>query len=311
MVIRLADTGREIRLADDDAELLRYVYRPGDAQLESPRPYLHPVRTRAGHLVTGYRPDDHVWHKGISWALPNLGPANFWGGPTYLRGQGYRQLPNNGRMRHDGFSTAGVWEDVAELAEELTWITEQGAVWLREQRRIGARLLPGASAWALDFRTTLRNMRGASLQIGSPTTEGRDNAGYGGLFWRGPASFTGGQVVTPDGTGQDEYMGWRGPWLAFTGQQSTGPHGAPSHAATLVFRDVPGNIGHPVTWFVRSQPFACVCPAPFFATEYPLDDGAQITLRYQVAIADGGLTAGACAALATQLDAPDPPGGRA
>jgi hypothetical protein len=39
-------------------------------------------------------------------------------------------------------------------------------------------------------------------------------AGYGGLFWRGPRSFTG-TVVTPGGTGGtggDELMGSRGAW---------------------------------------------------------------------------------------------------
>src|SRR3954464_270401 len=62
-------------------ELFRYVYRAREAQVESPRPYLHPIRTLGGRLVSVYRPHDHVWHKGLSVALPNAGPDNFWGGP--------------------------------------------------------------------------------------------------------------------------------------------------------------------------------------------------------------------------------------
>ena len=69
-------------------------------QLESPRPYLHPVRTRGGDLVTAFRPHDHVWHKGIAWSLPVVGEHNFWGGPTYVHGQGYVQLENDGSMDH-------------------------------------------------------------------------------------------------------------------------------------------------------------------------------------------------------------------
>ncbi len=64
---------------------------------------LYPVRTLGGELVTGDRPEDHPWHKGISWSLPNVGTEDFWGGPTYRRGDGYVQLDNNGTMRHDGF----------------------------------------------------------------------------------------------------------------------------------------------------------------------------------------------------------------
>jgi hypothetical protein len=56
------------------------------------------------------------------------------------------------------------------------------------------------TAWALVFDTTMGNVSGDTLRIGSPTTKGRENAGYGGLFWRGPRSFACGVVQSPDGT---------------------------------------------------------------------------------------------------------------
>jgi len=108
-------------------ELLRYVYRPPEPLLESPRPYFHPVRTLGGDLVSLYRPHDHVWHKGIAWSLCNVGPANFWGGPTYLRGRGYQQLDNNGRMRHESFEAAELRDGVLLIDERLSWITAGSA----------------------------------------------------------------------------------------------------------------------------------------------------------------------------------------
>ncbi len=78
-------------------------------------------------------------------------------------------------------------------------------------------------------------------------------------------------------------MGWRGPWLAFA-----------TPAATLIFRDSPANPGFPCRWFVRSSPYACVCPAPFFASVVPVPAAAELTLRYQVIIADGELDIDAC-----------------
>ncbi len=297
---QLADDGRALSIRwQDGTELASYVYQPHEPQLESPRPYFHPVRTLAGDLVSLYRPHDHVWHKGIAWSLPNVGPENFWGGVTYRRGDGYLQLPNNGRMRHERFLAVpdNGPPGVLRVAEELSWLTERGGTWLTETRRLAVRVWPGYRAWVLAFGTTLRNVSGAGIVIGSPTTEGRENAGYGGLFWRGPRSFTGGAVLAPGGAGGDEYMGWRGPWLGFTGR-----HDGHGRASTLLFTDCPGNLGYPGQWFVRSTPFACLCPAPFFAAEHTLAAGATLALRYGVAVADGALTAGACQDLAARMD---------
>ena len=281
-------------------ELFRYVYRPDDPQLESPRPYFHPVRTLGGDVVSLYRPHDHVWHKGIALSLPNVGQDNFWGGVTFRAGR-YIQVPNDGAMRHESFETAVVKDDVLRLDERLTWVPEGGdADVIAERRRVAAAAWPDAAAWLLAFETTLTNVSGADIVIGSPTTEGRPNAGYGGLFWRGPRSFTGGVVVTPDETGGDELMGKRGPWLAFTGQ-----HDGHGRRSTLVFRDAPSNFSHPSQWFVRSTPFGCVCPAPFFNTTYTFKSGAELTLRYDIAVADGAPGTDGCAALAERAAGED------
>jgi hypothetical protein len=299
MVMSLHQGSTAVAVAWNDAELFRYTHLPSDARLESPRPYFHPVRTLAGDLVSLYRPHDHVWHKGIAWSLPNVGPDNFWGGPTFRRGEGYIQVPNNGAMRHEGFDLAVVKDDVARLDERLSWVTEPGQALIAERRRIAVTAWPAEQAWVLAFQTTMRNVGGRRIAIGSPTTEGRDNAGYGGLFWRGPRSFTGGWVVTPDGAGGgDEIMGRRGPWLGFAGR-----HDGHGRASTLLFCDSPGNFGYPCQWFVRSTPYACVCPAPFFAAEYELAAGASLTLRYDIVVADGALDGATCAELAGRATA--------
>jgi Methane oxygenase PmoA len=276
-------------------ELFRYVYLPREPVLESPRAYFHPVRTLGGDLVSLYRPHDHVWHKGIAWSLCNVGPENFWGGPTYLRDGGYRQLANNGQMRHDGFTALDVRDQVLCIDERLSWVTQHGETWISEQRQIRVGVLPGEHAWQLSFGTAMRNVAGHVIRIGSPTTEGRENAGYSGLFWRGPRSFSGGTVLTPDGPGGDELMGWRGPWLGYTGR-----HDGHGRASTLVFCDRPENFSAPSQWFVRTGMYACVCPAPFFSEEYPLEAGQRLELGYDVLVADGALDAAGCGELAGQ-----------
>jgi len=285
--------GRSLRVTWEGEELFRYVYAPWDPQRESPRPYFHPLRTLGGDLVSLYRPHDHVWHKGIAWSLCNVGNENFWGGTTYTRDGGYQQLDNDGGMWHQGFDLLAVRDGVLRFDERLSWITESGAHWIDERRRVGVTALPHVRSWLLDFETTMRNVSGQVIPIGSPTTQGRRDAGYSGLFWRGPRSFSGGLVVTPAGEGRDELMGSRHPWMAYAGV-----HDGHGRGSTLVFRDDARNFSYPSQWFVRTDMYACLCPAPFFSEEYRLLEGDSLTLRYQVCVADDALTPAGCEGLA-------------
>lgn len=277
-------------------ELFRYVYHSAEPDLESPRPYLHPVRTLGGDVVSLYRPHDHVWHKGIAWSLCEVGGMNFWGGPTFRRGHGYLQLDNNGRMRHDSFNGIGVRDGALRIDERLTWVAAQGDAWIREQRLISVMVRPELAAWRLSFRTRMQNVSGHMIPIGSPTTQGRADAGYSGLFWRGPRSFSGGTVITENGPAGEELMGRRAPWLGYVGH-----HDGSGSASTLLFADNPANFCYPCEWFVRTSSYACACPAPFFSAEYELADGDCLTLAFDVVVADGARDAGGCATLAAEL----------
>ncbi|WP_017606549.1 DUF6807 domain-containing protein [Nocardiopsis alkaliphila] len=289
----LHEENRSLRLTHEGQEIARYVHKPWDSPLESPRPYFHPLRTLRGNEVSLYRPHDHVWHKGIAWSLPNVGPANFWGGPTYLREQGYRQLDNNGSTDHRGFDRIEAAPDHVSVTEHLEWNTRQGARWFTENRSFRVTATPSQGAWTLLFETAFTNVTRAPITLGSPTTEGRPNAGYGGLFWRGPRSFSGGLARTATQEGTDELMGVQAPWLSFTGK-----HDATDDSSTLVFVDAPDNPGHPVKWFVRSNIFACVCPAPFFDQEVDIEPEQTLAYRYAVVIADGDPGASGCKDLA-------------
>ncbi|MET0161709.1 MAG: PmoA family protein [Microbacteriaceae bacterium] len=285
------DQRSEVTVAADGVELLRYVVEPDTVQLESPKPYLHPLRTREGRLVSLFRPHDHVWHKGIAWALPHVGDENFWGGPTFSLETGYQQLENNGTARHVGFETLGSDGELAEIAHDLLWTTQAGERVIEERRRLRIRLVDGG--WALTVATSMTNVAGHPLAFGSPTTKGRENAGYGGLFWRGPRSFTGGVVRSPDGDGGEELRGTRHPWLGFTGR-----HDGDGASSTLVIVDDERNVQHPPQWFARTEEFACLCPAPFFSEEHELPAGETLALRYAVVIADGDAPGDAATALA-------------
>ena len=279
------ELGSSVTVRDGDVDLFTYVYQPATAALESPKPYLHPLRTRAGEVVSLFRPHDHVWHKGIAWSLPVVNDENFWGGPTYVHGQFYVQLPNNGVQQHEGAVELEAG-DRARIAHELRWITEAGGVLFAEQRELTAEVV-SAEAWALTFDTRLTNVSSAPIAIGSPTTRGRDNAGYGGLFWRGPRSFTNGTLVAPGASGAgDDVRGSRHEWMGFVGR-----HDDIDATSLVLMLDDASNPHHPPQWFARSEEFAALNPAPFFSEEVVVAPGETVRFRFAVGIADGGAEA--------------------
>lgn len=273
------EVGTAIAVHLDGVEVLRYTYRPDTVQLESPKPYLHPIRTASGALVSLFRPHDHVWHKGIAWSLPHLGDDNFWGGPTFT-GTGYEQLANNGRAEHLAITALEVDTDGVRFSHTLQWIAEDGRFVVAEERTLVARR--AGNDWSLSIETRMHNVSGRDISIGSPTTKGRENAGYGGLFWRGPRSFTGGTLHSPDGSGGEELRGSRHEWMGFTGLQDE-----TAEASSVVIVDDPANPNHPPQWFARTEQFAGLCPAPFFSEELPFPADDTIVFRYAVVVADG------------------------
>ncbi|KUN85376.1 PmoA family protein [Streptomyces griseoruber] len=269
-------------------ELLAYVYRP-EAAWEASRPYLHPLRTLAGDVVTDYRPNDHRWHKGLSLTASHLSGANLWGGNSYIHGEGYVAIPERvGSMAHVGFDEVSAGEGRAVIAERLTWHPYSGELWAEETRRIEIHDVDAESgSWALTWTSAITNRRDEPLRFGSPTTAGRELAGYTGLFWRGPRAFRDGRIIGPDGEGPD-LMASQSPWLALSGEHD----GTDGHA-TVVFAHAPENDhagahgGHPAHWFVRNEPFAGIAPSWAFFDELELAPGDTLARRYRVVVADG------------------------
>ncbi|MEU7799776.1 PmoA family protein [Micromonospora arborensis] len=280
------NTGQEsARLVVGGTEVARYVVEPALDARHGPRPYLHPVRTLSGTVVTDALPADHVWHLGASLAVQDVNGSNLWGGRTYVRDVGYTWRDDHGRIAHTGWSE----RSADRLTHRLEWRDPHAAVLLTEDRRLTAVPLSGdVSAWRLDLDYTLRAPDGQDVRLGSPATNGRpDGAGYGGFFWRAvtaePAS-----VFSASATGEETVNGTAEPWVALAG---TGPDG---RAYTLVF----SGLGDGDRWFTRTAMYPGVGVA--FAFERPVTIAAGTTRRgrHAVVVADGALDAATAAALA-------------
>lgn len=269
--------GRQVSYSHEGVELLNYVYDNRMDAKECPTPYVHSLRTLTGGSLTNNRPHDHRWHKGLTMTCAELNGHNFWGGPTYVRDKGYEQLGNVGRMDHVAFTRM----DGDGFTETLRWVTPCGACWVEETRGLRvASIDEAAGSWTLELSFQLTNVSGILLEWGSPTTVGRPNAGYGGLFWRGPRDFTKGTILASDGREGEEMMGQTSPWLAYSGA-----HDSRDGGATLLFVD--GKDNPPTKWFCRSGPFAAVSASFMFDEVYEQAPEATIELEYRIVILEG------------------------
>ncbi|MFD3724830.1 PmoA family protein [Streptomyces sp. NPDC058671] len=256
-----------------------YTTRPGLALDHSPRPYLHPVTTLGGRPVTETVPADHRHHLGAGVAVPDVAGHNFWGGRTFVRGRGPVALDNHGVQRHDGFKLL----DPDGFVEELSW-TAGGERLLREHRTVAAVALTD-SAWALDLTFSLTNASGRDLSIGSPATNGRPGAAYGGFFWRAPMEATAPVVFGADADGEEAVHGVRSDWVALAGE-----------GWTLVFAGATARTSED-PWFVRAAEYPGVGSSLAHGERLAVGDGETVVRRVVTVVADGRLDRDGAAAL--------------
>lgn len=237
----------------------------------SPRPYLHPVTTQAGTVVTDHLPVDHVWHLGAGFALQDVNGSNFWGGRSFRRtADKYVDLKDHGRIVvHD------VHRDQDQTTLGLEWLAADGGL-LLEERRSYRRTLLDPRTWRLDVQTVLTAV--VDVSLGSPGSHGAEGSGYGGFFWRLPVNGSP-RVFSSTTEGEAGVHGSVAPWVAWTGEFDGGP-------ATLVFA-APAESADP--WFVRLSEYPAVGSALAWDTAVELAEGASLTRTNTVWISDGTL----------------------
>ena len=264
----------------------RYITRPELPPRLSPRPHLHPVTTLAGTAVTELSPADHIHHLGVGVAVPDVEGHNFWGGRTYVRGQGPTELDNHGAQRHTAFQL----RDPDGFVEELRWMAAGGEL-LRERRTVAATELT-ESAWALDFTFSLTNTTADGLSIGSPATNGRPGAAYGGFFWRARKEADAPRVFTAAAEGEEAVHGNRADWLALAGA-----------TWTLVFAGATEPTRRD-PWFVRTAEYPGVGSSLAHGERLPIPAGETVVRRIVTVVADGCLDRAGAAALVRKAVSP-------
>ncbi|MET3424857.1 hypothetical protein BJ973_004069 [Actinoplanes tereljensis] len=272
-----------------DRTVAEYVWCPELPAAAAPRPYLHPVRTMAGTVVTALKPTSHLHHLGASIAVADIDGHNFWGSRTFVEGHGPAWLNNHGTQEHVRWAQ----RTPSRLRHSLRWLSIDREQLLTERRTWSARPVD-AGVWALTCEFDLTNSTARTLRIQSPAAVGRAGAGFGGFFWRAPSGPGECRVAATSGDSTDAIHGSRSPWLAVSA-----PAGEQSWW-TLVFI-----AASPQTrddrWFLRTRDYIGVGSALSWESPLMLPPDATLRRRIVVAVADGLLPPDRAAALAAEL----------
>ncbi|HEX6358103.1 DUF6807 family protein [Actinophytocola sp.] len=266
-----------------DLPLARYADGTGMPQVHSPRPYLHPVHSLSGRAVTQVSPVDHRHHYGLSLTIADVDGTSYWGGRTFLPGQGPTLLRNHGRQISLGVD---IDESGARLRQSITWADQHDRQQLLEQRELTGVIIPEAEAWALGWHSRLTAPAGAT--ISSPALRGRPGAGYGGIFCR-LVSADSTEVHTVDADTESGAHGSRSPWIAFGGR-----HGGEWTSVVLV----QDSGTDPLPWFVRVADYVGACPALAWDTPCVIGAGADLDAGLVALVVDRRLSAQDAADLA-------------
>jgi hypothetical protein len=278
MSLRIEHTaGSAVALFWGDALLMRYVYEPTTPANESPRPYAHPVNSLAGDTLTNFRPNDHPWHHALSFTLNNVSGANFWGGPTCLRGEGYKWRDDHGSQQHLEWKTLEVSGTTATLVHTLAWRRLDETLF-QEERSLVATVDAGTQAWSLRWQSRLVNVSGRTLSLGNPHSRGGlAGSHYNGLQFRGARELLDDHLdatikITAEGgrEGVEAVHAASARWMEWHGQLD-----GSLHRVNIRFENNPG----PLPWFVRRNYPLAAFPVQA-EQDLEISSGADLTIDH-------------------------------
>ena len=157
------------------------------------RPFLHPVATPSGHVLTRDAPEDHPWHHGLWFTIKLVNDENFW--EEY---DAYGVLRHQGRPAVEGTTVRGTLQWIRPDRETIAVIEE----------RSFTHVDLGPDAFAIDLDTSLRPTVDTVFDRTPYTTWG----GYGGLALRGPGDWADTRLLLAGGTPQERVIGEPAPW---------------------------------------------------------------------------------------------------
>lgn len=275
----------QIEVKIDGRPFTTFYYGP-----ETPKPYLHPLRSADGTIVTRLypmevvegEPHDHPHHRGLWFTHGNVNGIDFWANE-----------PERGGEMPKGKITLGKVEKVDDASGTIRatfdWRTPDGKLLLTEdrtmvfhgdgnQRMVDFDVTFTAGKESVKFGDTKEGM--FAIRLAAPLEEPHRRA-------KGVERT--GKIVNAEGkTGEQNTWGKRSPWVDYGGKLNGKPVG-------VAILDHPSNPKHPTFWHVRS--YGLFAANIFGEHDFhddesrdgseTLDPGESMRFRYRVVIHPG------------------------
>jgi hypothetical protein len=262
MILR-HEVGRQVEWTETAGEPPRWTYVYGGR----PKPYVHPLRTPSGIVLTVFEPHDHVWHRGLWFTFKFVNGENFW-----------EEHPPFGVQAARPPAIAHGENGAVTLAAASEWVRPGGETVLDEARTLASRPL-GPGRYAIDWDVRLTPRAPASLDRTPFTTWG----GYGGLTFRGSRNWQETRLLFADGSTSDRPAPKPSRWCDLAGKLD----GGPGLTGGVAMFDHPDNPRHPVPWYGATGAGHYFNAALLFHGPLALGRGETLRLRYRVLVHDG------------------------
>ena len=259
---------------------------------DSPKPYLHPLRSAQGTVVTRGWPmakdipgesHDHPHHRAMFFAHGDINGVDFWGegAPSQAlqtaHGQFYssEELPKGRTVFRELDEAAG-----STIRAEFSLVRPDGKVMGEETQEYT--FSGDESTRTIDSTFTVIASHGA-LKIGD-TKEGT----FAIRVVKALEAPTGHMLNSEGKTGEKEIWGKRADWVDYSGTMA-------GETLGIAIFDNPGNIKHPTYWHAREYGLFAVNPFgehdfyndPKRDGSVTIQAGGSLTLRYRVLIHHG------------------------
>jgi hypothetical protein len=241
------------------------------------KPYFHPLATVDGDVITGLRPEDHVWHRGLWWSWKFINGVNYWEeDPNTLLSAGRSEITSVEVQCRDDHS--------ASITLAVSYHPPGAPPVMTERRVLDISAPTEQGVYAIDW-TSHFTVGDAEVTLGRTAPyekKGRWGGGYAGLALRGPVEHRQGWTFTDSNPeiAADKICNVGSRWVDFHGVFASGATGG---AAIL---DHPSNGGHPVPFYANlSHPF--LHPAVLWRSPLKLAAKAEVAWRYRIVVHRG------------------------
>jgi hypothetical protein len=257
------DVHQAISLTETPGALPLWSFQYGN----TPKPHFRSLRTPAGHELALVEPYDHLWHRGLWFAIKFVNGENFW-----------EEREPFGIQQVHGIPQVTIDDAAVSIDMQLDWVGPGGNSPIAETRRITWH--PGDGAYILDWTSNITANVDLTLDRTPYTTWG----GYSGLSFRGTRTWHIQRYMLPSREEAPLTAGYRAPWCDLSGKFD----GGANLAGGIAMFDIPGETGESTPWYGGGNPAMNFFNAAFLF-EGPMDvpKGQTLDFTYRVIVHDG------------------------